>query len=92
MLRWHYRSQHESLIAVSNHEFYDDRLVVFPSPDLGKEELGLVYHHVTDTVYDIGRTRANLGEAREVAKAVMRHARTKPDQSLGVAAFSTSQM
>ena len=31
-LRWHYRSRHESLIAVSNHEFYDDRLVVFPSP------------------------------------------------------------
>jgi superfamily I DNA and/or RNA helicase len=34
MLRWHYRSRHESLIAVSNHLFYDDRLIVFPSPDL----------------------------------------------------------
>ena len=36
MLRWHYRSRHESLITVSNHEFYDNRLVVFPSPDAGK--------------------------------------------------------
>lgn len=25
MLRWHYRSRHHSLIAVSNHEFYEDR-------------------------------------------------------------------
>ena len=32
MLRWHYRSRHESLIAFSNSEFYDNRLVVFPSP------------------------------------------------------------
>ena len=32
MLRWHYRSRHESLIAVSNREFYDGRLIVFPGP------------------------------------------------------------
>ena len=32
MLKWHYRSRHESLITVSNHEFYDNRLVVFPEP------------------------------------------------------------
>ena len=31
MLRWHYRSRHESLIAVSNHELYRDKLVIFPS-------------------------------------------------------------
>ena len=30
-LRWHYRSAHESLISFSNHYFYDDRLIVFPS-------------------------------------------------------------
>ena len=40
MLRWHYRSRHESLIAVSNREFYDDRLVVFPSPDAGAARAG----------------------------------------------------
>lgn len=28
-LRWHYRSRHESLIAVSNVEFYDSKLAVF---------------------------------------------------------------
>ena len=29
-LRWHYRSQHEDLIAYSNDSFYDGRLVTFP--------------------------------------------------------------
>ena len=32
-LRWHYRSRREPLIAFSNHHFYDDDLVTFPSPD-----------------------------------------------------------
>src|SRR6476469_7490791 len=31
LLRWHYRSRHESLIAPSNHLFYDNQLVIFPS-------------------------------------------------------------
>ena len=30
MLRWHYRSRHESLITVSNFEFYDNKLQLFP--------------------------------------------------------------
>src|SRR5690606_17064422 len=32
MLRWHYRSRHESLISLSNQEFYENKLVIFPSP------------------------------------------------------------
>jgi very-short-patch-repair endonuclease len=92
MLRWHYRSRHESLITVSNHEFYEDRLVVFPSPDKGREDVGLVYHHLPDTVYDRGGTRSNVGEAKKVAEAVMEHARNRPHRTLGVAAFSVAQM
>jgi very-short-patch-repair endonuclease len=91
MLRWHYRSRHESLITVSNHEFYEDRLVVFPSPDQGREEAGLLYHYLPDTVYDRGGTRSNVEEAKAVAQAVMDHARTRPGRTLGVAAFSTAQ-
>lgn len=92
MLRWHYRSRHESLIAVSNYEFYDNKLVVFPSPDKDREEAGLVFHHLPDAQYDRGRSRANIEEARIVAKAVIQHAKTKPDLTLGVATFSISQM
>ncbi len=91
MLRWHYRSRHESLITVSNYEFYDSRLVVFPSPDAGRAQLGLVYHHLSETAYERGRSRSNPGEARAVAEAVIAHAKRTPDLTLGVAAFSTAQ-
>lgn len=91
MLRWHYRSRHESLIAVSNHEFYNDRLVIFPSPQAQRNHLGLVFRHLPDTVYDRGKTRTNPLEAKAVAAAVMAHARQRPDLTLGVAAFSTAQ-
>ena len=91
MLRWHYRSRHESLIAVSNQEFYENKLLVFPSPDSGKEGVGLQYHHLPDTVYDRGRSSTNRQEAQAVAKAVMDHARQFPDLTLGVAAFSSAQ-
>ncbi len=92
MLRWHYRSRHESLIAVSNLEFYDNKLQLFPSPDAAKKEVGLVYHYLSNTAYDRGGSRSNSEEAKIVAENVMEHARTRPDLTLGVATFSTAQM
>ena len=92
MLRWHYRSRHESLITVSNIEFYGNKLQLFPSPDAAKEEVGLVYHYLPDTVYDRGGSRSNRAEARIVAEQVMEHARSRPDLTLGVSTFSTAQM
>jgi very-short-patch-repair endonuclease len=92
MLRWHYRSRHESLIAVSNKEFYENRLLIFPSPDMGREDTGLVFHHLPHTVYDRGGSSTNIAEARAVAKAVMEHAKARPELTLGVAAFSSKQM
>lgn len=91
MLRWHYRSRHESLIAVSNKEFYDSRLVVFPSPDAERHELGLRFHHLEATAYDRGKTRTNPLEAKAIAAAVLEHARRHPALTLGVAAFSLAQ-
>lgn len=90
MLRWHYRSRHESLISLSNHQFYENRLVVAPSPGL-KQEAGLVFHHLKDTVYDRGHSRTNPKEAEIVAEAVLAHVRKHPRLSLGVVAFSTAQ-
>jgi very-short-patch-repair endonuclease len=92
MLRWHYRSRHESLITVSNHEFYDNKLVIFPSPDSQKVESGLVYNYLPETSYDRGGTRTNKQEAKAVALAVIQHAKNNPNLSLGVAAFSIAQM
>jgi very-short-patch-repair endonuclease/DNA polymerase III delta prime subunit len=93
MLRWHYRSRHESLIAVSNREFYENGLRLFPSPDQERHQTGLVLRHLPDTAYERGVRKAyNRGEAWHVARAVMRHARATPDHTLGVAAFSQAQM
>ena len=91
MLHWHYRSRHDSLITVSNHEFYKDRLMVFPSPGANPFAKGLVFHHLPGTHYDRGKSSANPEEAKAVAQAVMEHARLNPDFSLGVAAFSINQ-
>jgi very-short-patch-repair endonuclease len=91
MLRWHYRSRHQSLIAVSNRRFYDSKLFIVPSPHREGGELGLKIHFVHDGVFDRGGTAQNRQEARAVAEAVVRHARSAKDLSLGVAAFSLKQ-
>ncbi len=91
MLRWHYRSRHDSLIAVSNNEFYDNRLVVFPSPGANAKARGLKFHHLPNTAYDRGKTRSNPEEAKVVAKAILEHAKSFPDLTLGVVTFSTAQ-
>ncbi|MER0240085.1 DUF3320 domain-containing protein [Fulvimarina sp. MAC8] len=91
MLRWHYRSRHQSLIAVSNTQFYQNKLFIVPSPYTAEAGMGLRFHNVPDGVFDSGGTSVNAVEARTVAEAVIRHAKTNPEQSLGVATFSVSQ-
>ena len=90
-LRWHYRSRHESLIAVSNVEFYDSKLVVFPSAGQHLHAKGVSFDYLPHALYDRGRTRTNKDEAKAVAHAVMKHALETPELSLGVAAFSVPQ-
>jgi hypothetical protein len=89
MLRWHYRSRHESLIATSNAEFYDSRLLILPSPRARSPQLGLSLVRV-DGAWEAG-AGVNRAEATAVAEAVMRHARETPGDTLGVAAFSIRQ-
>jgi len=91
MLGWHYRSRHHSLIAVSNHEFYEDRLFIVPSPCDTSPELGLRFHHVPEGVFDRGASGTNHIEAKAICQAVIEHARNDPEASLGVAAFSVRQ-
>lgn len=90
-LRWHYRSRHESLIAVSNVEFYDNKLVVFPSAGVDQDATGIHFEYMPEAIYDRGRTRTNKLEAKAVAQAVIQHAKRTPHLSLGVAAFSAAQ-
>ncbi|MGQ0663655.1 MAG: DUF4011 domain-containing protein [Pseudomonadota bacterium] len=91
-LRWHYRSRHESLIAFSNRKFYDDGLIVFPSPlDPDREnrepKLG-VYHHFVPGKY---KGHVNITEAQAVAEAAVAFMAAQPDKSLGIATLNQAQ-
>jgi len=90
MLQWHYRSRHPSLIAVSNDEFYENRLFLPPSPTILREEVGLISRRVAGS-YDRGGKRNNEIEARSVVDAASAHARKTPELSLGIVTFSVSQ-
>jgi very-short-patch-repair endonuclease/DNA polymerase III delta prime subunit len=90
-LRWHYRSRHESLVAVSNQEFYDNQLVIYPSPIDNPDYLGLKLMYLPDTIYDRGHSSINRKEAIAVAKATIDHYRQFPDKSLGVGTFNIKQ-
>jgi very-short-patch-repair endonuclease len=91
-LRWHYRSQHEHLIAFANERFYENRLVTFPAAVAQHPDFGVQFHHVPDGKYDRGGRRDNPREAQVVADLVFEHLRRRPEKSLGIIAFSYAQM
>jgi len=91
MLRWHYRSRHQSLIAVSNSQFYENKLRIIPSPYTQEAGTGLRFIHIANGVFESGSSGANSIEAKAVAEAVIRHALDHPEHSLGVATFSVRQ-
>jgi very-short-patch-repair endonuclease len=87
-LRWHYRSQHESLIHFSNDRFYDGDLVVFPSASTDTSRLGIRHHYVENAKFQSGQ---NIQEAKAVAEAIAEHARLHPDETLGIGTFNRKQ-
>jgi len=87
-LRWHYRSQHESLIQFSNTSFYDEDLVIFPSPKSLQDGYGVFHHHVENASCIQGE---NLVEAQAIVDRICKHAMEQPELSLGVAAFNQKQ-
>lgn len=55
-LLWHYRSKHESLIAFSNSQYYENKLLTFPSPDDIQSKV--TYTQIAG-YYDKGKSRQN---------------------------------
>jgi very-short-patch-repair endonuclease len=91
-LRVHYRSKHEDLIHFSNHQYYDNGLIVFPSPELEQPGLGVKARYVPEGRYSPGEKRTNPVEAERVVDEVFALMRTRPaDESLGVVALSKAQ-
>lgn len=91
MLKWHYRSRDEQLIAFSNRHFYRNKLITFPNSYEKAPGRGVEFIHVPDGIYDRGGTRTNRVEARRVVDLIMEHAEQRPEETLGVVAFSRAQ-
>ena len=95
MLKWHYRSQHPGLIAVSNRNFYDNQLLLPPSTLRTSYSDGLGVSMMKSPANGYERGGANGGrnifEAEQIAKEVIRFAKANPKKTLGVAAFSVKQ-
>ncbi len=86
-LLWHYRSRHESLIKFSNYHFYQDRLLVFPSPEEASENFGVHYKYIGGT-YNAG---CNIDEAKAIVAATRDFMCNHPDKSLGIASMNSRQ-
>src|SRR6202000_1458364 len=89
MLGVHYRSRHQSLIAYSNREFYDERLLVYPSPLLDDPDFGISCHRV-DGNYEAGQGR-NLDEAKAIVAEAARLIKKRMDRSIGIVAVNQAQ-
>ena len=83
----HYRSQHESLIAFSNHHFYEQSLILFPSPVKNPDELGVKLEYVGGTY----AANSNMDEVEAIVKASLEFMRKHPDRSLGIATMNQVQ-
>lgn len=91
-LRWHYRSRREPLIAFSNHHFYGNELVTFPSVYDADGASAVQFHFVENGRWKSGRSGGvNQAEARETANLVCKHISEHPGESLGVITFNQRQ-
>lgn len=89
-LKWHYRSRHESLIAFSNHEFYENQMLTFPSVNDRERRVSM---EKVEGFFDRGKGRVNEAEARAIVNEIKRRyadAELK-EQTIGVVTFNISQ-
>ncbi|KMK75186.1 DUF3320 domain-containing protein [Alkalihalobacillus pseudalcaliphilus] len=89
-LRWHYRSEHESLISFSNNHFYENKLVTFPSTD---DSVSRVSFRNVNGIYDRGKTKKNHIEAEAIVTELFNRLKEpiKQQESVGIVTFSQVQ-
>lgn len=83
LLTWHYRSRSEPLIAFANHHVYNGRLTTFP----GARITDCLRHEAVRQRPGATDTRSNDVEVRRVVDLMIEHARTRPEETLGVIAL-----
>ncbi len=89
-MQWHYRSRHESLIAFSNSEFYENAMMTFPSVNDRESRVSLVR---SGGYFERGKGRVNREEAAAVIMEIKKRYKDplRKGQSLGVVTFNISQ-
>ncbi|WLD93800.1 DUF3320 domain-containing protein [Alkalihalobacillus sp. AL-G] len=89
-LRWHYRSEHESLISFSNNHFYENKLITFPSIDDLHSRVSFIN---VEGTYDRGKTKQNKAEAQAIVNDIFSRLSNpeKQHESIGVVTFSQPQ-
>lgn len=89
-LKWHYRSRHESLIAFSNQEFYENSMLTFPSVNDREKKVTL---QKVDGFFDRKKGRVNEAEAEAILAEIRRRYEEEShrEESVGVVTFNISQ-
>jgi hypothetical protein len=90
LLSWHYRSQHESLIAFSNQSYYENRLSSFPRSPGPTENLGVGWRRV-DGSFERGAARVNRVEAKAIVGEIRGRLAVDERASIGVVTFNMQQ-
>lgn len=92
-LSWHYRSRHESLIAFSNHRYYEGGLVTFPSPVTSDRAVS--FHLIKEGLYEKGGARINKPEAKALVAHLVARLKTpgfrESGLTVGVVTFNSEQ-
>lgn len=92
-LSWHYRSRHESLIAFSNHRYYDGDLVTFPSPVTNDRAVS--FNLVPGGQYERGASRTNKPEAKALVADLVARLKSpgfrESGLTIGVVTFNSEQ-
>lgn len=92
MLKFHYRSESEDLVAFSNEKYYHNEIVTFPSPKI--RERGIESIFVQDGSYDRGGKKVNAPEAVKVietVRKVMEQCGDASDETIGIIAVNYPQ-
>lgn len=88
-LRWHYRSRHSALIQFSNAKFYQNRMIVFPSPYENRGENGVNLRYIEDGIYRGDRT--NEHEVDKIVEAVLRFTANRDNWEKSLAIVTMNQ-
>lgn len=104
MLKWHYRSEDESLIAFSNKAYYDGKLSTFPTPNLDPSMRSLQFVQVKNGQFirsadedggakQEGPLRTNPAEAKAIVEDVIARLENPAtaNDSIGIVTFNLQQ-